>query len=273
MDRLVLKTINDIKSLKIQGARNIAIAALDALLHVAKKSGFGQEFYEAADMLESSRTTAVPLYNVIEAAKRRKSIDSIKELKTFFQIAMENVVENGAKLIKDDMVVMTHCHSSEAVLALKAAKTNGRRFKVIVTETRPKMQGIRTAQELASAKIPVEYAIDSAAGLYMKDASIVILGCDAIRKEGIYNKIGTYMIALCAKEHDVPVYFIADSLKIDRRDSIEIEMRPKEEVISPKELKGAKVLNPAFDCTPWKLVSGVITERGIFRRWNELINS
>ena len=258
------------KSLKIQGARNSAIAALDALLHVAKKNGFGNQFLKAADALENSRTTAVPLYNVIEEAKKRKSIESITELKTFFEISMENAAENGAKLIKNGMAVMTHCHSSEAVLAMKAAKSEGKQFKAIVTETRPKMQGTSTAQDLCSVKIPVDYIVDSAAGLYMKDADIILFGCDAIRQEGIYNKIGTYLMAVCAQRHRVPVYFVGDSLKIDRRSSIEIEMRPGDEIISQKILNGTQILNPAFDCTPWELISGVVTEKGISRSWKEL---
>ncbi|MBU4246276.1 MAG: translation initiation factor eIF-2B [Nanoarchaeota archaeon] len=270
MDKLVAKTVQDIKSLKIQGARNIALAALDALIHVAKKHGFEKEFFTATDALSNSRKTAVPLYNVIEAAKKRKSIEVMAELKSFFEIAAENIAENGADLIKDNTVVMTHCHSSEAIFVMKVAKNRGIHFNVIVTETRPKMQGVRTAQDLRAAKIPVDYIIDSAAGLYMKYAGIFLVGCDSIRPEGIYNKIGTYLMAVCAQKHKVPVYFVGDSLKIDRRTSIELEMRDVNEIARSRELKGAKILNPAFDCTPWKLISGVVTEKGIFASWKEL---
>lgn len=270
MDKLVAKTVQDIKSLKIQGARNIAIAALDALIHTAKKRGFEKEFFAAAGTLQNSRKTAVPLYNVIEAAKKGKSIEAMRELKSFFEIAAENAAENGADLIKDNTVIMTHCHSSEAILAMKVAKNRGLHFNIIVTETRPKMQGIKTAQDLRSAKIRVDYIVDSAAGLYLKYAGIFLVGCDSIRPEGIYNKIGTYLMAVCAHKHKVPVYFIGDSLKIDRRKSIEIEMRDVNEIARPKELKGAKILNPAFDCTPWTLISGVVTEKGLFKSWKEL---
>ncbi len=264
MDKLVAKTVQDIKSLKIQGARNIALAALGALIHVAKKKGFEKEFFAAAGALQNSRKTAVPLYNVIEAAKKKKNIESMAEMKSFFEIAMENAAENGANLIMDNAVIMTHCHSSEAILAMKLAKRQGKKFRVIVTETRPKMQGIKTAQELRTAKIPVDYIVDSAAGMYMKYAGLFLAGCDSIRPEGIYNKIGTYLMAVCAQKHKVPVYFIGESLKIDRRKSIEIEMRDVNEIARPKEMKGAKILNPAFDCTPWNLISGVVTEKGVF---------
>ncbi len=287
MDKLVLKTIADIKSLKIQGARNIAIAALDALNHVAQKNGFGKEFVEAANALELSRKTAVPLYNAMEIVKKEKNIETIKEIKQFFQTSMKKTAENGAKLIKNGSTILTHCHSSEAIQAMILAKRKGKKISVIVTETRPKLQGIKTAKELLAAKIPVEFIVDDAVEVYfsaepkkpraskakrkdIKDIDLAIFGCDSIRKEGVYNKIGTDMMALLCHENKIPVYFIGDSFKIDRRKSIEIEMRPKEEIISPKKLKGAKILNPAFDCTQWKLVSGVVTERGVFRKWNEL---
>ncbi len=270
MDKLTAKTVRGIKSLKIQGARNIAIAALDALEIVAKKSGFGKEFLEAANALQSSRKTAVPLYNAICAVKSGKSIESIKKTKQFLELAPKKSAEFGAKLIRDGSTIITHCHSSEAIMLLKLAKANGKKFKIIVTETRPKMQGISTAKELVAAGIPVEYIVDSAAGHYMKGCNIAIFGCDSIRKEGIYNKIGTYLMALCAYENKVPVYFAGDSMKIDWRPKIEIEMRSSEEIISQKVLSGAKILNPAFDCTPWKLISGVITEKGIAKSWGEL---
>ena len=293
MDKLVEKTIRDIKSLKIQGARNIAIAALDALNQVASKKGFGSEFEKAADALEKSRITAVPLYNVIRVAKTQKDAKTMGELKKFFDIAMMRAAENGASLIKNNTRVLTHCHSSEAVLAMKLAKRQGKKINVVVTETRPKMQGIKTAKELISAKIPVEYIVDSAAGHYVlsssqpnkpevkdfgqKDAgksgkgvNMFLVGCDAIRPEGIYNKIGTYMMALACYENNIPVYFVGDSFKIDTRKSIEIEMRDENEIISERVLKGAKILNPAFDCTPWLFVSGVVTERGVFKNWKAL---
>jgi len=289
MDKIVEKTVRDIKSLKIQGARNIALAALDALNHVASKKGFGREFEQAADALEKSRTTAVPLYNVLKIAKTQKDAKTMDELKKFFEISGVRTAQNGASLIKNNMTIITHCHSSEAVLVMKLAKKAGKKFRVIVTETRPKMQGLKTAKELVSAKIPVEYVVDSAAGYYFsaqpdkpeikdlggKDAKnkgmkIFLVGCDSIRPEGIYNKIGTYLMAIACYENNIPVYFIGDSFKIDMRKSIEVEMREEKEIIAPRLLKGAKVLNPAFDCTPWLFVSGVVTERGIFRNWRAL---
>ncbi len=199
-----------------------------------------------------------------------KNLKTINCLLAFLKVADKSVAAEGAGLVKNNMTVLTHCHSSEAIALMKLAKAQGKKFRVIVTETRPRLQGIETAKDLIAAKIPVEYVVDSAALFYKRDIDIAIFGCDAIRKEGIYNKIGTYIMALACRENKIPVYFVGDSLKMDRRPSIKIEMRSAKEIIPPKALKGANILNPAFDCTPWKFASGVVTENGTFRKWSEL---
>jgi len=270
MEYDVNRTIRRIKGLDVQGARCIAIEALLAAKSVALKHGFGKEFRIACDALEKSRPTAVPLHNVLDIAKRKKSIDAINFLLKFLKISDKSVAAEGAGLIKSGMTILTHCHSSEAVALMKLAKAQGKKFRVIVTETRPRLQGLKTAKELIAAKIPVEYAIDSAAGYYVDKIDIALFGCDSIRREGIYNKIGTYMMALACRENKIPVYFAGNTLKVDMRKSIEIEMRAEKEIISPPDLKGATILNPAFDCTPWKLVSGVVTESGVVRSWSAL---
>ena len=142
------------------------------------------------------------------------------------------------------------------------AKNAGKSFRVIVTETRPRMQGKITAKELLDAGIEVTYIVDSAASSFLDETNAVIMGTDAIRKEGIYNKIGSYMIALAAKKKGVPVYILGDTLKIDKRRSIKIEERPGNEVVDKRTLRGVDVKNPTFDMTPWNLIDAVITERG-----------
>lgn len=270
MEREVERAIHRIRDLDIQGARGIAVSALSALKSVASRKGFGKEFLLACDALQKSRPTAVPLHNVICIARKGKNLETINCLLAFLKVADKSVAAEGAGLIKNNMTILTHCHSSEAIALMKLARAQGKKFRVIVTETRPRLQGLQTAKDLIAAKIPVDYIVDSAALFYMKDIDIAIFGCDSIRKEGIYNKIGTYMMALCCRENRIPVYFVGDSLKMDRRPSIEIEMRSAKEIISPKELSGANILNPAFDCIPWKFASGVVTENGIFGKWSEL---
>ena len=99
---------------------------------------------------------------------------------------------------------------------------------------------------------------------FMKDMDCVILSADALRKEGVYNKIGTYGLAIIAKRHKIPFYVFATSFKIDSRKKIEIEERPAKEVYTNlKSLKGIKIRNPSFDLTPWDLVTKLITEKGV----------
>jgi ribose 1,5-bisphosphate isomerase len=158
---------------------------------------------------------------------------------------------------------MTHCHSGEALSVIKQAWRQGKRFSVIATETEPLEQGIKTAKELAKLKIPVTLITDSAMGYFISDANVVIVGTDALRKEGAVNKTGTSLLALAAKENKKPFYVVANTLKLDKRKKITIEERPAKEVY--KKLKGVKIRNPAFDLTSWKFVKAVITEKGILK--------
>jgi eIF-2B alpha/beta/delta-like uncharacterized protein len=148
---------------------------------------------------------------------------------------------------------------------MKKAREEKKKFEVIVTETRPLYQGEKTAHDLSQVGIPVIYVDDSAPGFFIKNVDMVLMGVDAIRKEGIVNKIGSYMISVLSKENKVPVYFAGELMKLDKRNKIIIEERNPEEIIDPKKLPGVKIENPAFDITPWKYVTGIITEKGILK--------
>jgi ribose 1,5-bisphosphate isomerase len=255
--------VDDIKTMKIRGARNIAIAGLEALKGVAEEAGFGKGFDSVSKKLISARPTAVTLYNAVEKIKREKNIDAIKETIYYFENIGDVIGTVNYKLIKKYPTILTHCHSGSVIELLKAAKKKKIRFKVIVTETRPRFQGKTTARALVDAEIPVVYIIDSAAGFYIKDVDAMVFGCDAIRKEGVVNKIGTYMLAVLARKNKVPVYFVSGLMKIDKRKKLIIEERSPDEII--KDSKEFEVRNPAFDVTPWKYVTGIITEKGIMK--------
>ena len=165
---------------------------------------------------------------------------------------------------------MTHCHSGEALAFLKHYRLgHKRRISVIATETRPLEQGIKTAKELARDKIPVTFILDSAIGLFMKDVDMVVVGADALRREGVVNKIGTCPLAYAAKHNAKPFYVVANVLKLDKRKNFKIEERPAEEIYrkitTARNLRGIKIRNPAFDITPWKYVTAVITDEGIMK--------
>jgi len=169
-------------------------------------------------------------------------------------------------LIKKNYVIMTHCHSGEALRVIKLGKK--KKISVIATETEPREQGVKTVKELRDMKIPVILIVDSAVGYFMPQVDCVILGSDAIRREGNVNKIGSYNIALAAWQHKKPYYVVADTLKLDKRRKFEIEERPAHEVY--RKLKGVKIRNPAFDITPWKFITRIITEKGVMTPGNIL---
>lgn len=263
------KTVRKIKSVEIQGAKEIAIYSLKFLRRFCKKKGFGRAFRRVANELETARPTAVVLHNCLEILRKEKSLETIDELLKKFENVNKKIALNGLELFKKKKyTILTHCHSGEALAVIKKLKRKGKKISVIATETDPLEQGVKTAKELARARIPVTLIIDSAVGYFMPDVDAVIVGTDAMRKEGVVNKIGTKLYATAAKEHKKPFYVAGNTLKIDKRKKFEIEQRPAKEVyrelVKQYRLKRVKIRNPAFDITPWKFVSKVITERGVY---------
>ncbi|MEM4347190.1 MAG: S-methyl-5-thioribose-1-phosphate isomerase [Candidatus Altiarchaeota archaeon] len=259
---------HDIKSLRIQGATNIALASLKYLKKFSDKKGFGKKFDIETEKLLRLRPTAVVLYNVINELKKEKSNEKISQLIQELENAKERIAKNGAPLIKNGFQVHTHCHSTHALAVIKEAALQGKRFSVIVDITEPRLQGVKTAKELAKMEnIKVILIADNAAGLALSPPffpidDLVIVGADAIRKEGVVNKIGTYLLAVAAKEQKIPFYVATTTFAIDKRRKFKIEERPASEIY--KKIPGVEIRNPAFDITPLKYITGFITEKGIF---------
>lgn len=240
-----------------QGANQIAIASLEYLKKTKLK-----DFEKVSKQLEAARPTAVVLHNCLEAIRKDKSVNTINKLINQIKRARGQIGEKGSKLIKNNSKIMTHCHSGDALSIIKAAHISGKKLEVYVTETEPKHQGIITAKELHSLGIKVTLIEDPAAASFMKEMNYVIVGCDSIRKEGVTNKIGTFDLAILAKKFKKPFYMAGNTLKLDNRKKFVIEERPVKEVYAG-DLKGVKIRNPAFDVTPWDLITRVITEKGI----------
>ena len=264
LDELIVR----IKSLEIQGAKEIAIQSLKFLRDYAKLKGFGREFEYAASNIEKARPTAVVLHNCLEILRQKKSIETINKLLGQLNHATSEMGKRGSRLIRSNSVIMTHCHSGDALAVIKKAHSEGKKISVYATETRPKNQGVKTALELAQLRIPVTLITDAAAGFFMNEVDMVIVGADAIRQEGVVNKIGTYILAVLAKEHKIPFYVVGSTLKLDNRKKIIIEERSPGEIID--NMKSLKTRNPAFDVTPWKYVKRVVTEKGIMTPANVL---
>jgi len=252
-----------IRSVKIQGAKEIAIYSLEYLRKFCKKYGFGLKFGVAVMVLENARPTADVLHNCLEILKKKKNLRTIDQLIKRLNEATRKIAKNGEKIIPNGARIMTHCHSSEALAVIKEAWKDKKRISVVATVTEPLHQGIKTAKELAKLKIPVTLIDDNAVGHMMKDVDLVIVGSDAMRKNGIINKVGTSLLALAARKNKKPFYVVGNSLKLDKRKKCVIEERPAKEVY--KKIKGIKIRNPAFDITDWKFVSAVVTEKGILK--------
>jgi ribose 1,5-bisphosphate isomerase len=222
--------VSRIKNLEIQGAKEIAIESLKFLREYSKENGFGSDFDRAASKIENARPTAVVLHNCLEAVRKKKSVESINGLIDKLNRATAEIAKRGSRLIKNGSKIMTHCHSGEALAVIKQAWKEGKKMTIYATETEPKHQGIKTALELSEIGINVVLIIDSAIEYFMDEVDMVIVGSDAIRKEGVVNKIGTYPIAVVAKEHKKPFYVVGNTLKLDERKRLVIEERSPNEI-------------------------------------------
>ena len=246
--------LSDIKSVKIQGAENVAKAGIKAfLLNQDKKS---------VKKILATRPTEPLLQNAI--TKLLKSLNPEKTAKIFLsdlKKSHETTARKGAMLIKNDMNIYTHCHSSTVMDILKYAKKKQKKhFVVYTTEVEPLLQGHKTAEDLAKSKIKVIMAPDLAAEQSLKKCDLFLFGADAFTKSTAVNKIGTSTLVRLAKLHRIPRYSCGVSLKFTNK--VKIEKRSAKEVWNIKNKK-IKVINPAFDKTKIKELSGVISEFGI----------
>jgi ribose 1,5-bisphosphate isomerase len=280
-------TAEKIRKLQVQGARNVAIAAVKAIQTQAEqttaknKIQFLCELKETQTIFVASRETEPLMRNAICWIINQAQEANTEKVETLSQNVVVNanqflkdledskeyIAEIGAKRIHDGSVVFTHCHSSTVTRLLAKAKADGKNFKVICTETRPAYQGRITAKELVGLGIETTFIVDSAARSFMGNVDAVIVGADAITSEGnVVNKIGSSGIALLAHEASVPFYVVSELLKFDpetlKGECEKIEQRSPAEVWSEAPQK-LIVRNPAFDVTPNRYIHGLICEEGI----------
>ncbi|MFX1518459.1 MAG: translation initiation factor eIF-2B [Promethearchaeota archaeon] len=285
----LMQVAKKIKDLEIQGARNVAKAAIcsikDLILNssASKPDLLFKELLQAKDILFGTRPTEPAmrngirsvLYQVKEAkadisATKEIAIKACDQVLNYFEDATWKIHEIGARKIVSGMQIMTHCHSSTVTGILRKAHDQGKDIHVICTETRPRFQGHRTARELVKAGIEVTFVVDSAMRYMMKhlEVDIALIGADAITSEGtIINKIGTRLFALAADERDVPFYCAADTFKFSPETSLgfleNIEKRDPEEIWKDAP-SGLHIENPAFETVPRRYIDGLITEVGVF---------
>ncbi len=286
-------TTRAIKEMKLRGAGTVGVAAAFAMAQAFSQYSDKENIKEAKQIIESTRPTAQNLFYSTNLVYQ-KAISSSNPEKTAWKVARsilqkdiestKKIGELGANLIKDGDGILTHCNAGKlaiqgygsALAPIYISKEQGKNdIFVFVDETRPLLQGSRlTAWELAQANINHAIIVDNAAGYYMQKGKvdIVFVGADRIAANGdVANKIGTYEKAVLVKENNIPFYVTAPSNTIDLNcksgNEIEIEERDKNEVKNVFGIlvanESSNVLNPAFDITPAKYITGIITENGI----------
>lgn len=300
-----LRVAEAIKVLSVRGAPAIGVAAAYAVALAAAQSnakdtpGFLREIGEAIEVIGATRPTAVNLFWALDRVSKKAHANShlaVSRLKRVLKeeadiIAEEELQmsrsmgEHGAEVIEDGDTILTHCNAGSlatvdygtALAVIRSAHNQGKNIHVYADETRPLLQGARlTTWELMRENIPVTLICDNMAGYFMNLGKIdkVVVGADRIAANGdVANKIGTYSVAVLAKEHGVPFYVAAPISTIDISlpdgGGIPIEERSPHEVTgfggSQVATAGVRVANPAFDVTPNHLIAGIVTDRGILR--------
>jgi methylthioribose-1-phosphate isomerase len=294
-----------IRGMVIRGAPAIGVAAAMGIALGARDiiadthESFFRQLENVCDVMARTRPTAVNLFWAIERMKRvagearDKPLDRVRQLLKEEAIRVEeedlticrNIGKWGATLIPDSATVLTHCNAGGLATAgygtalgvIRAAQEAGKKIQVFADETRPWLQGARlTAWELLKEGIPTTLISDNMAGFFMSRGEITccVVGADRIAANGdTANKIGTYSVAVLAKENNIPFYVAAPistlDLSLSDGGKIPIEERPSHEVTRIKGVDiapaGVRVRNPAFDVTPARYISAIITENGIVR--------
>ncbi len=296
------KVAKAIKVMNIRGAPAIGVAAAMGMALATieykefPKENFLKSMGEAAENIKNTRPTASNLFWAVNRIWKiitdfpdtPKNISElvIEEVKIMAQEDInvnKNIGKHGATLLNDGDTVLTHCNAGSlatvqygtALAPIRAAIEEGKKISVIADETRPRLQGARlTAYELHYDRIPVKVISDTSSGLLMMLGKVkkVIVGTDRVTSDAVFNKIGTYLVALAAKDNNIPFYVAAptstlslhetiDDVTIEQRDGLEVSNVLGKVQIVPD---GVECLNYAFDITPFRLITGIITEDGVF---------
>jgi methylthioribose-1-phosphate isomerase len=301
--RSLARVIQAIQTMVIRGAPAIGCAAAYGMylgarsIRTSNRETFRRRFDEMCGLMKAARPTAVNLAWAVDRMRALVHEDkwtAVAEIKDALldeahaitaedEAICRKLGQNGAALLADGSTVLTHCNAGALATAgygtalgvIRAAVESGKKIQVLADETRPFLQGLRlTAWELMADNVPVTVITDSMAGALMAQGRIdaVVVGADRIAANGdVANKIGTYTVAVLARHHKIPFYVAAPMSTIDFKTptgrGIPIEQRDPAEVLGCGGRRlgpdGARVLNPAFDVTPNRLVAAIITERGV----------
>ncbi|MFP3949632.1 MAG: translation initiation factor eIF-2B [Candidatus Micrarchaeia archaeon] len=291
MSRRVKQTVKDIKSLKVQGARNVAKAGVRAMMYAVEDSkaktvnGIKADVVKAALEISGARPTEPMLRNYLDetiqfvaseiSTVKTRSVNKFRKMvlksENEYLRRMESDIRKlkdyGASMLTSGMTIVTHCHSSTVTGVIKEAHKRGKNLKVVACETRPRYQGRITAKELSGAGVDVTITVDLGVNRYLKKADVVLVGADAINSTGdLVNKVGTSSLARLAEIYDVDFFSCAESYKYDPLTMFGVRERIEER--SSKEVwerppKKVNISNPAFDVTSAHHINGYVTEMGI----------
>ena len=288
----IASLIEEIKSDKVHGASQLARQAVGVLKLAAEHSQadsaseFFLELKAVGERLMSARPAMAPIFNIVGrflGALSRLSPDETLDIVKSFALsrpdelagaslqAVAQIVNYSSVLIADGDRIMTHSYSSTVVAVLKKAFVKHKHIEVITTRSGPGRTGERIAQELGLDGLAVTFVDDAAIGLYISTVNKAMVGADRVCADGnIINGIGTYQLALAAQKAGIPFYVLCETLKFDPRlKSGEVDLEEKEpaEVVEPGKLPPqVRVKNPYFDITPLELITGIVTENGLFNR-------
>jgi len=280
---MINETVEEIEEMQTQSASIVAVRAATALRELLDREHptveeFLRDLEQNSSALRRANTSHAPLYTSqqrIVGAVTEPEPETVAEAKERLDETIETVVteierskaaagDRAASLIDDGDVILTHENSSSVMAALEAASEAGTEFDVYVTESRPRFLGRRTARDLSDQEgIDVTLIVDGAAGHFMSECDRVLVGMNCLIGETMYNRIGTYGIALAADAQDVPFTVVASSAKfIGSGFVFENDYREASEVVR-EPADGFEVANPAYDATPIELLDEVVTENSI----------
>ena len=263
-------------TLKLVAERSNATTCNDLIRHLMQ---VGKQLVEAhPSMAPLTNTISHAIYNISENSERdldslkRFIIYRVKELIENSRKSMLKAALNASKLIQEGTTIITHSYSSTIMEAINQLRGKG--VQVIISESRPLYEGRKVAHELSLLEIPVTLIIDSALGHFSSVADVALVGADSVLADGsIINKIGTYLLALAAKESNIPFYVVCETYKFNIKSylGMKIELEQKESSEITDDISGVNIRNLYFDITPPKFVSQIITEGKEFKP-NEVVS-
>jgi len=291
LDQEVVEQVDGVKLDRTHGASQLARLSLEVMRSASERcKAASVEDYVAfmkavVDELLSTRPSMASITNYVGKLFfeiNRRSMDGdlssvrgftkarVDELIGESEAAFRKAAEHASRLIEDGTTILTHSYSSTTMETMRQAVGFGKRFSVLVTESRPLFEGRRTSGELSKLGVPVTLIVDSAVGCLLESAKLVLVGADSILSDGsVVNKAGTYLIALAARDRGVPFYVVSEKHKFNVRsyigEKIVLEEKDPSEIVGKEALPSVSVRNIYFDITPAKYVTEIITESGPIR--------